>query len=438
MKQFAWLLMSLLGQCAVAGLALLCFYGFGQNTLSAVVAICVFIVLNLLLGKLLFQRINRFFRIIEQALLHYRDGEFSLRLPQQQNPQLQALADLFNDTTEKMHQDRVSLLQREFLLDRIFMTVSSALLLTDNRNKVVLCNPALYQLFNQTVSIKGVAINDILPNLSPALADALVQRQDVLFTLDGIDNEPQIWNLSCEFFSLLGQEHCLYHFKQMTRTLSRAEVDTWKKVIRVLSHELNNSLAPISSLSHSGLQIIERLSMPATEAAMLTKIFTTLSERTGHLNSFLSGYAQFARLPTPQLVLFAWDEFITGLQGLIPFNVREPLPTRSGYGDVSQLSQLLVNIIKNAQQSGSPADAIELEVVALGDWDKIIVSDAGCGMSEEQLSQALLPFYTTKRDGTGLGLAICREIIDAHGGRIKLANRQEGGLQVTVWLPTKN
>jgi len=438
MKRLSWLLMSVLSQCLVASLALLCFYGLGQGTVAIAVAVCVFFALSLLLGKILFQRINHFLRIIEQVLLHYKDGEFSLRLPQQKNAQLQALADSFNDATEKMHQDRISLLQREFFLDRIFMTVSSALLLIDNRNKVVLCNPALYQLFNQAVSIKGVAIDTLLPTLSPALADALTQRQDVLFTLDGADDEPQIWSLTCEFFSLLGQEHCLYHFKQMTRTLSRAEVDTWKKVIRVLSHELNNSLAPISSLSHSGLQILERLSIPAADATLLHKIFATVSERTAHLNTFLSGYAQFARLPTPQPKPFLWAEFIDGLQSLIHFNLQEPLPDRLGYGDIPQLSQLLVNLIKNAQQSSSPMEAIKLEVVALGEWDKIIISDAGCGMSEEQLSQALLPFYTTKRDGTGLGLAICREIIDAHGGRIKLANRQEGGLQVTVWLPVKN
>lgn len=437
MRLLSWVFVSLLIQCLIAALALVIFYGLGQALPAIVAAATVFVLLNLIFAKSMYRRVNDFLNLVEQALLHYRDGEFSIRLPQQKNRQLQMLVDGFNDASEKMHHNRVGLLQREFLLDHIFMTVSSALLLTDSRHRVVLCNQALYELFNQTVSMKGVVITDLLPNLSPALADALVQRQDVLFTLDGLDDEPQIWSLSCEFFSLLGQEHCLYHFKQMTRTLSRAEVDTWKKVIRVLSHELNNSLAPISSLSHSGLQIVERLTMPTAEAALLTKIFTTVSERTNHLNSFLSGYAQFARLPSPQLASFAWHDFIAGLHGIIHFNLREPLPLRAGYGDVSQLSQLLVNIIKNAQQSGSPADAIELEVIALGDWDKIIISDAGCGMSEEQLSQALLPFYTTKRDGTGLGLAICREIIDAHGGRIKLANRQEGGLQVTVWLPTK-
>ncbi len=437
MRLLSWVFVSLLIQCLIAASALVIFYGLGQALPAIVAAATVFVLLNLIFAKSMYRRVNEFLNLVEQALLHYRDGEFSIRLPQQKNRQLQMLVDGFNNASEKMHQNRVGLLQREFLLDHIFMTVSSALLLTDSRHRVVLCNPALYELFNQTVSMKGVVITDLLPNLSPALADALVQRQDVLFTLDGLDDEPQIWSLSCEFFSLLGQEHCLYHFKQMTRTLSRAEVDTWKKVIRVLSHELNNSLAPISSLSHSGLQIVERLTIPTAEAALLTKIFTTVSERTSHLNSFLSGYAQFARLPSPQLALFAWHDFIAGLQGIIHFNLREPLPLRAGYGDVSQLSQLLVNIIKNAQQSGSPADAIELEVIALGDWDKIIISDAGCGMSEEQLSQALLPFYTTKRDGTGLGLAICREITDAHGGRIKLANRQEGGLQVTVWLPTK-
>lgn len=437
MKPGYWLLFAFIGQCLAAGVALASFYLFGQGLQAVILALTIFILSSLLLGKLIFYRISQFLYIIEQALLHFKDGEFSLSLPKQKNRQLQTLARLFDDTADKLHQDRIRLLQREFLLDRVFMTASSALLLTDERHKIVLCNPAAHQLCQQSLSIKGLTLDELKPMLAPTLADALTQHQDGLFTLEGLDDEPQIWHLTCEFFSLMGKEHCLYHFKQMTRTLSRAEVDTWKKVIRVLSHELNNSLAPISSLSHSGLKILSQTSLPEPQAGILQNIFTTVGERAAHLNTFLSGYAQFARLPTPQLTSFSWPHFIGNLQNLIPFHCQQPLPTREGYGDSAQISQVLVNLIKNAQQAGSPAAAIRLQVSALGEWDKLIISDAGCGMTKEQLSQSLLPFYTTKREGSGLGLALSREIIDAHGGRIKLANRHEGGLQVSIWLPAK-
>jgi signal transduction histidine kinase len=98
---------------------------------------------------------------------------------------------------------------------------------------------------------------------------------------------------------------------------------------------------------------------------------------------------------------------------------------------------VLINLLKNAHESGSlPAD-VELAVVDDGRTIRLQVLDRGGGMSETVLNNALLPFYSTKRSGTGLGLSLCREIAEAHGGRISLANRPDGGLAVSVWLPAR-
>jgi signal transduction histidine kinase len=108
---------------------------------------------------------------------------------------------------------------------------------------------------------------------------------------------------------------------------------------------------------------------------------------------------------------------------------------KEGYFDSGQMEQVLVNLIKNAHESGSPADAVELEISATANVVAIEVRDRGAGMSEAVLANAFLPFYSTKRTGTGLGLAVAREIIDAHGGRLTLNNRVEGGLSVNIYLP---
>jgi signal transduction histidine kinase len=216
----------------------------------------------------------------------------------------------------------------------------------------------------------------------------------------------------------------------MTRELSRQEVSIWKRVIRVISHELNNSLAPISSLAHSGAELARR-----GDTERLTSVFATIGERSRHLHGFIAGYASFAKLPTPQPAAVAWQGFLEGLSLHCRYRLASPLPERSAWFDQVQVEQVLINLIKNAHESGGADDEVTLSIVQAGNELRIEVSDRGPGMSDTVLSQALLPFYSTKRSGTGLGLALAREITEAHGGRVLLANREGGGLRVSLLLP---
>jgi signal transduction histidine kinase len=252
---------------------------------------------------------------------------------------------------------------------------------------------------------------------------------DTLFTVEG-EGESEIYHLSQRGFLLNAQPHRLYLLKQLTRELSRQEVETWKKVIRVIAHELNNSLAPISSLAHSGRQTIER-----PEVAQLDRIFHTIEERARHLHTFIEGYARFAKLPRPQPEEIDWAAFLRSLQETAPFRLIREAPTKPGVFDPAQMEQVLINLLKNAREAGAPTESIELQVNEHAAGWRLQVLDRGAGMSEDVLRNALLPFYSTKPSGAGLGLTLCREVIEAHGGRISLANREGGGLAATLWIP---
>jgi len=110
-------------------------------------------------------------------------------------------------------------------------------------------------------------------------------------------------------------------------------------------------------------------------------------------------------------------------------------PEAPGWFDRAQLEQVLINLLKNAHEAGGDAAEVEIEVTLRGNDQRIQVRDRGGGMSEPVLANALLPFYSTKRSGSGLGLALAREIVEAHGGRIAMANRDGGGLSVVLTLP---
>ena len=164
-------------------------------------------------------------------------------------------------------------------------------------------------------------------------------------------------------------------------------------------------------------------------------MFATIEDRARHLAGFIEGYAQFAKLPQPRLAPVSWEVLLERLRVVVDFRQVGALPHRNASFDTVQIEQALINLLKNARESGADPDDIELSVTAAAQGFSIEVRDRGPGFTQTALENALVPFYSTKETGTGLGLTLCREIVEAHGGRLRIANREGGGAVVTLWLP---
>jgi len=401
----------------------------------AVLGICLLCVvpISIITIRSQIQPILSLFRALEGTVTSYRDGDFSFSLHWPHNDELSDLVRAHNVLGEVLREQRLALVQRELLLDTMVQNTPVAMLLVADApagRAIVYANLAARQLLSGGRKLEGHALDEVMKQAAPALVEALGRGGDGLFTV-GEGEDEEVYHLARRNFSLNGRRHELLLLRQLTTELRRQEVQTWKKVIRVISHELNNSLAPLASLAHSGAELVRR-----GQTERLPQILQTIGERTRHLESFILGYARFAKLPTPRIDAVPWPALLARLAAQVPFRMPDALPEEPARIDAAQMEQALLNLLKNAHESGSRPEDVELQVKRVQDVVRIDVLDRGSGMNDAVLTNALVPFYSTKRSGTGLGLALAREIAEAHGGRIGLANREGGGLVVTLILPS--
>jgi nitrogen fixation/metabolism regulation signal transduction histidine kinase len=367
-----------------------------------------------------------------------REGDFAIRAraTRRDEPLGDVMAEI-NVLSRTLQDQRLSALEATALLRTVMEEINIAIFAFDAGRKLRLANRAGERLLAQPgARILGRDAAEL--GLAECLQGDAARMLHVTFP-----GSAGRWGMRRSEFREGGRRHHLVVITDLSRTLREEELQAWQRIVRVLGHELNNSLAPIKSIAGSLSTLLENAARPADWEDDMRSGLEIIGSRAESLARFMHAYARLARLPQPVVTatpLRPLVQRVVALESRLPIVVHEG-PDIIIRCDPAQIEQLLINLLKNAVEA-----ALEQRVTGRTDvavrlrWRKTIdalevhVEDDGPGIA--QTTNLFVPFFTTKPEGSGIGLVLCRQIAENHGGTLTLANQEtESGCVATLRLP---
>jgi nitrogen fixation/metabolism regulation signal transduction histidine kinase len=409
---------------------------------SSTVWTLTFLIFSLWLGFALSlqHRVVFSLQTLSNLLAALREEDFSLRARGARSDD--AMGEVMievNALSETLRQQRLGAMEATALLRTAMEEIDLAIFTFDHESKLRLVNRAGERLMSRPAErLLGFTAEEL--GLAPCLQGDPARTMELSFP-----GGSGRWGLRRGTFRQGGLPHHLVVLSDLSRTLRDEERKAWQRLIRVLGHELNNSLAPIQSVAQ-GLEsgLITAAKSPelqsGSSAAILDDLRQGLSiirSRTEALGRFMAAYAQLARLPQPKLLPVKVSEWICRTVKLEPRVKVEVVigPEVVISADADQLEQLLINLIRNAADATlETGGGVRVGWSRHGSQLEVWVEDDGLGLP--QTTNLFVPFFTTKQGGSGIGLVLSRQITEAHGGELSLTNRTDArGCEARLRLP---
>jgi two-component system nitrogen regulation sensor histidine kinase NtrY len=371
-------------------------------------------------------------RTISNLLAALQEGDFSVRARGAQiDDALGEVMQQVNSMGGTLREQRLGALEATTLLRKVMEEIDVAVFAFDSEHRLQLVNRAGEKLMAKPAErLAGRSAEEL------DLAECL-EGEPARILQTTFPSGPGRWGMRRSMFREHGLPMQLVVIGDLTRPLREEELQAWQRLVRVLGHELNNSLTPIKSIAGSLENLVSRESLPLDWQEDMRRGLAVISSRSEALSRFIGAYARLAKLPRPTLApldVAPWIRRVVGMETRLQVDVQSG-PNLLIHGDADQLEQVLINLLRNATDA-----ALETRGGVRVGWRKnatyveIRVEDDGPGLSNT--GNLFVPFFTTKPGGSGIGLVLSRQIAEAHGGALTLEIRREGsGCEAKLRLP---
>jgi PAS domain S-box-containing protein len=389
----------------------------------------------LITALILRERVVRPLQTLSNMLAALREGDYSIRARGADREDALGLAFLESNLLgETLRTQRLGAMEATALLRTVMSEIDVAVFAFDEEDRLRLVNRAGERLLAQAPErLLGKTAEQV--GLADQLEGATPRTMDLTFA-GGAGR----WEVRRRLFRQDGRAHTLLVLADVSKTLREEELQAWQRIVRVLSHEINNSLAPIKSITGSLLSMLEPGALASRHDDRdedLRRGLNVIGGRSEALVRFMSAYARLAKLPAPNkasLDVGTWVRRVAALETRVKVEVIGGPPT-TFRADGDQLDQLLINLLRNAVDASLETHgSTRIRWTRQNDLLSVIVEDEGPGLANP--TNLFVPFFTTKPRGSGIGLVLSRQIAEAHGGSLSLENRSDRrGCVAIVRLP---
>jgi two-component system, NtrC family, nitrogen regulation sensor histidine kinase NtrY len=402
-------------------------YSWLVRTTAALIIVGLWIVVAIALRD----RIIRPLQTVSNLLAALREDDFSIRARgAEPNDALGQVMLEINTLAETLRSQRLGAQEATVLLRAVMAEIDVAIFAFDSEKRLVLVNRYGERLLGrEAADLVGRAADHL--GLQGALTDSSA-IQDLNFP-GGAGR----WEIRRTKFWQGGSPHELFALSDLSQPLREQERLAWRRLIRVIGHELNNSLAPIKSIAGSLESLLGHDPPPDDWRDDMQRGLAVIASRADALSRFTTAYARLARLPAPNKRLFDFGALarrIVALESRLTVTIGSA-PELTFSADPDQIEQLLINLVRNAVDAAlETGGGVQIGWTALYQSVEVRIEDEGPGL--QNTGNLFVPFFTTKAGGSGIGLVLSRQIAEGHGGSLMLENRHEGrGTRATLRLP---
>ncbi len=391
----------------IAAIHLLClvmsYFIFKQYDIVFFMVAEVVIIISIVIAISLYQQLIRPLTYLKQGVNAIKDQDFNVKFLPTGKGEVDELVDVYNKMIDALREERRTQQEQHFFLEKLIQTSPTGIIILDYDGEIKQVNP------------KAKAILDAHPDVFEQLT-AIQTGSSKILKIDGLHT----YKIQKSRFMDMGFERVFIMMEEVTAEIFAAEKQVYSKVIRMMAHEVNNTVGPVNSIINMALQ--QKNNWEQEQGQLLKNALQVAIDRNQNLNVFMRNFAELVKLPEANkkridLVLLVRSvaelmQFSTNGK-TIRFEFHLPEEPYLIFADVQQLEQALINIVKNAIDAIETAG--EIRFVLDDAQRKLIISDNGKGIAESDTEQLFSPFFSTKKDGQGIGLTLVREILLNHG-----------------------